>query len=459
MHFFKKIFPAKSKKYLLIVLIILSAVFLRLYLLPSRTGFDADQEELAYKAKEILSGNLVLLGQKTSLGGFCIGPGFIYLWALFALFLSGNPISGAYLSVSLGILFILGIYLINRKIFSDKVAIFITFFVSISASLIAWDQQPWAPSLFYLSELIVFYGLYISSKKTYGLPLTALGIGLGFQSHFAIFLLILPSIIYLLLYKPLLSKKNIAISLIIIIFAVLPVFVYDVANGFVNLQRLISIFTLGVSGNAPSAAKIFTALVSNNANLISLHFSVGVKYILFAIIALVIFWRMLVDREKRSFMALSLLMLFIPFLIFLFYKSNFSEYYLMTTVVPFIFIIGYLVHIVKNKFLIIFILTIFAAINIYDAWHYQKPMNLNAKEEIVKKIIEKGGKDGYGVSLSTQLGYNFGYKYLFDYYGAKSNTPPLKDQKKIFTIVVPPGFEGIEAIEEVDGVGLRWEGM
>lgn len=459
MHFFKRIFPAKSKRYLPIALIILSAIFLRLYLLPTRTIFDADQEEIAFRAREILSGNVVLLGQKTSLGSFCIGPGFIYLWALFALFFSGNPISGAYLSVGLGTLFILGIYLTARKIFSEKVGLFLAFFLSISVVLIAWDQQPWAPSLFYLSELMVFYGLYISSKNKYGIPLASLGIGLGFQSHFAVFLLLFPVLIYLMLFKPLLTRKNIAISLIIIILSILPVFVYDIVNGFVNFQRLISLFTLGVSGNAPSTIKIFTTLVSNSLNLISLHFTTSVKYLLFATIGLAIFWRMIIDKEKRTFLVLSLLMLFIPFLIFLFYKSNFSEYYLMTTAVPFVFIIGYLMHLIKSKLLIVFIMTIFAITNMYDIWHYQKPMNLSAKEKIVKKIIEKGGEDGYGVSLSTQLGYNFGYRYLFNYYGATPDIPPLKNQKRIFTIVVPPGFDGIKAIEEVDGVGLRWEGI
>jgi hypothetical protein len=70
-----------------------------------------------------------------------------------------------------------------------------------------------------------------------------------------------------------------------------------------------------------------------------------------------------------------------------------------------------------------------------------------------------GGKSGYGVSLSVQPGYGFGYQYLFDYYGASPDTPPLKNQKKIFTIVSPPGYRGIEAIKDFDGVGLRWEGI
>ncbi len=51
-------------------------------------------------------------------------------------------------------------------------------------------------------------------------------------------------------------------------------------------------------------------------------------------------------------------------------------------------------------------------------------------KDAVELIIEKGGTSGYGVSLSTQPGYQFGYKYLFNYYEASPDIPPKKDQKK-----------------------------
>ena len=80
-------------------------------------------------------------------------------------------------------------------------------------------------------------------------------------------------------------------------------------------------------------------------------------------------------------------------------------------------------------------------------------------KDAVELIIEKGGTSGYGVSLSTQPGYQFGYKYLFNYYKASPDIPPKKDQKKIFTIVIPPGLDGIKAKVEYDGIGILWEGV
>ena len=447
------------RKYFPIVLIAALAVFLRLYLLEERVSFDADQEEIAFKAKEILSGNPVLLGPKTSLGGFSIGPGFTYLWAIFAFFLKGNPISGAYLSVFLGILFIVGIYLVARKIFSENVGLILSFISALSVSFISWDQNPWAPSLFYLSEIITFYGIYLSSSKKYGLPIAALGLAIGFQSHFAVFLLILPVAIYLLIYRPVLEKKNIIITFLIVILSVLPVFIFDLFNGFINFQRLLSIFSLGREGLTSPVAKIVTTLVSNSTNILWLHFSIPVSCLIFVITVSYSFWGIFRNKSYRPLLILSNLFLFIPFFIFLFYKANFSEYYLMTAVIPFLILLGFMFSTIKNKFVALLILGIFSFLNVKSFIFIYKPMNLHAKEQIVQEIVKRGGKSGYGVSLSTELGYGFGYSYIFEYYNAKPDTPPLKNQQRIFTIVAPSGYRGIEPMMGVDGIGLRWEGL
>jgi len=447
------------RKYFPIILITALAAFLRLYLLEERVSFDADQEEIAFKAKEILSGNPVLLGPKTSLGGFSIGPGFTYLWAIFAFFLKGNPISGAHLSVFLGILFIVGIYLVARKIFSENVGLILSFISALSVSFISWDQNPWAPSLFYLSEIITFYGIYLSSSKKYGLPIAALGLAIGFQSHFAVFLLILPIVIYLLIYRPVVEEKNIIRSFLILALSVLSVFIFDLFNGFINLQRFLLIFSLGREGLTSPVAKIVTTLVSNSTNILWLHFSILVSCLIFVTTVLYSFWGIFRNKNYRPLLILSNLFLFVPFFIFLFYKANFSEYYLMTAVVPFLILMGFMFSTIKNKFVALLILGIFSFLNVKSFIFIYKPMNLHAKEQIVQEIVRMGGESGYGVSLSTELGYGFGYSYIFEYYNAKPDIPPLKNQQKIFTIVAPSGYKGIEPMMGMDGIGLRWEGL
>ena len=456
-HLKTKLIWKSLKKFLPIILIAALAVFLRLYLLEKRVSFDADQEEIAFKAKEILSGNPVLLGPKTSLGGFSIGPGFTYLWAVFGLLLSGDPVGGAYLSILLGVSFVAVMYFVLKEIFSKHIALAVSVILSVSVNLITWDQNPWAPSLFYLSELLIFYGVYISNKKKYGLVLAALGLAIGFQSHFAVFLLVLPILTYLLIYKPVFDKKSITASLLIIILSVFPVIVYDLTHGFVNLLRLMSIFSLGTEGVAPSKIKLFITLVSNSINVLWVDFPGYLKYIIFSLLALTSLWGIFKNKKYRSLLILANLFLFIPFFTFLFYKSNFSEYYLMTAVVPSLIIIGFMFLQVRNVFLVILTVGIIVFLNLNSFIHIKKPMNLYAKKLVVQEIVKRGGESGYGVSISTRPGFNFGYRYIFDYYNSSPDIPPLKDQKKIFTIISPPRYEGIESLFEVDGIGLRWE--
>lgn len=449
----------KVKKYFPIIFTIAIAAVLRFYMFSYRTSFDADQEEIAFKAKELLSGNPVLLGPKTSLGGFSIGPGFTYIWSFFSLLVKGDPIAGAYASIFLGIIFIIGTYIIGRKIFSEKVGLILSLIVAVSNCLVVWDQNPWAPSLFYLSELITFYGAYIARKSRYGILIIILGLILGFQSHFAVFLLIIPLVIYLLIYKPIMDKKILLISLIICILGISPVVLYDATHGFLNFGRLISIFSLGTSGVAVSRLKLVDSLIFNSTNILWFQMPNIVRYVVFGIISVFGIYKIFKDKKYRPLIILIILFIFVPLLTFMFYRSNFTEYYLMTAVVPFIFLLGYLISLIKSRIILIMLLILFSTVNLYGIYNIKKPMSLGNKEKIIEKIIEMQGKEGYGISLSTELGYSFGYSYLFDYYQVKAEVPPKAGEKKVFTIVAPPGYRGIEPLYQVEGIGLRWEGI
>ena len=447
-------------KFAPIILIVLFALALRFYNLDKRTIFDADQEEIAGRAKELLAGHPVLLGPKTSLGGFSIGPGFSYLWGLSDIFTKGDPIAGAYSSIFLGAGFIFLIYFFTRKFYSEKTALILSLISAVSITLIIWDQIPWAPSLFYLAELLVIFGVYISGKKPIGIFISFLGLVIGFQAHFAVFLLPPAVLIYWLMFKPKFNRKWILCSLLITIVGILPCIIFDMTHHLVNFERLLSIFKLAVAGTAPPVSKIIMTLISNSVSFYYSSFPESLRIIIFSVTILVCVIGIVKETKYKQVLILSLLFLFVPFVFFLFYRSNFSEYYLMSVLPPFIILSGYIFEKINKYFVVTLVISIFLIFINIKSWEtYVRPMNLWAKEQVVQTIIEMGGKSGYGVSLSVQPGYGFGYPYLFGYYGASPDIPPLKNQKKIFTIVAPPGYRGIEAIKGFDGIGLRWEGI
>jgi len=459
MHLINQLKRLNFKVILSLILILFLGSFLRFYKIEERTHFDADQEELAVKSAEILRGDIVLLGPKTSVGSFSIGPLFTYFWALFSWPLEGDPVAGAYLSATLGVLVILGFYLLGKFLFGSKIGLILATIVALSVNFIRWDQNPWAPSLFFLAEIILLAGIYLSTKKPVGFPIAVLGIMLGFHSHFGIFLSLFAIVIFWVFYRSKFTKKYFLISLVIVLFGLLPNIIFDVTHNFENIKRLFDTLNNN-SETGASVSKIFLSLSNSTVRMIYPHFSSITTRIVFLtviIFGFLLFWK---DQKNRMLIALLLISIIVPALIFIPYKSNFSEYYLMMTIPPFILLVGYFLS-KLSKVLFSVGLGIILLMSLYPLPKFIKDkvaLNLKAKKSAVLLINQIAGKTGYGVSLSTQLGYNFGYKYIFDYYGMSPDIPPKIGEVNTMTIVVPSNYEGIKAKTEFNGVGVLWEG-
>src|SRR3990167_9801523 len=120
----------KLKKIILenwiIIAILVIATLLRFYRLHDLTTFSGDQGFDFLKIKEILEGNLTLLGPKigpyNELGNLYLGPAYYYILAPFLLFWGYNPIGPAYLTALLSVATVLLIYIYSRDNFSKKAA-------------------------------------------------------------------------------------------------------------------------------------------------------------------------------------------------------------------------------------------------------------------------------------------------------------------------------------------------
>lgn len=448
------------KKYLPLFLIIVVAATLRFYDLERRVPFDADQEEIAFRASDILKGHPVLLGPKTSVGGFSIGPGFEYLWAASSLIFRNAPISGAYVSVLLGICVVLAVYFIGSKLFDKKTGLILGLITAFSSNLVSWDQSPWAPSLFYLSQLILFYGAYLSLKDKRGILLVALGFALGYQSHFGIFLCFLAVIIYWILFHPKVTKKYLLFSGGIMFLGLLPNILFDLLHKFVNIKRLFGVFGESPSGYGASLSKLVSSLTYSNISVFYPYPEKPTASLVFGIIIVAAIIVYIKDKKARRFISLAVLSIFVPFATFVFYRANFSEYYLMMTIPPFIFLVGYFIHRSGIKFALLLLAALLLGyLNVRAVLGFRRVINLWAKKEAVLLIKEKSGESGYGISLTTAPGQYFGFNYLFYYYGIKADVPPKPNQKIIYTIVVPDGAYEIRGIKSFDGIGVRWEGV
>lgn len=457
-------FVSKYKELIIVFLILCLGLGLRIYNLHQRTPFNADQEWLAFRASEVFKGDFPLLGPVTSVGSFSIGPGYIYLLSILGIFTNNAPITGAYLSVVLGMVTLVLIYFFSKHFIEQKAAYLILFLASISFSLISWDQLPWAPSLFYTSQIILLAGAYLSSKKQVGYVLMALGLVAGFQSHFGIVLSLLSVFVYLILVKPVKpSPKILVLTILIILIGFLPNILFDLTHDLVNIRKIVSAFRGDGVDYFVSINRIINLLnfhttgliYPRNNNLIDSIMTKG----LFALVV-VNSISLLRNRKFKNISLLLLITAFLPAFLFYVQQGKFSEYYLMMTVPSLIFIFAlFLKNIINRKIVLVIMALVSIWINTKYFFDEYVPWNLKAKEEVVKSMIEKAGKDGYGISLTTSLGNNFGFKYIFDYYKITADMPPKKGETKIFSIIIPEGFDGMVGMEDHGGIGLRWSGI
>lgn len=451
-------------KTLIIASLLIIGLFLRLYKVESRTMFDADQEWLAFRAKDILSGDLALLGPVSSIGSFSIGPGFIYLWSIISFLTQGNPISGTYLSIILGIVTCLSIYVFAKHFIDERAAFVLLFLASISSTLIFWDQNPWAPSLFYLSQIILLTGAYLSNKNKWGIPILSLGLVVGFQSHLGILLSLLSIFIYFIFVRP--KKPNIKTILLILgilFLGFLPNIIFDIFNNFINLKRFISIFKGDGMDYFVGFGKIINTLSYSISSLfyvkkINILDSVFSKTVLALILANGA--RLLMDKKKRNLSLLLLITVIVPALFFYIQQGKFSEYYLMMTVPSLIFLFGlFIVQILNRKLLLSFIIIFSLYFNLQSIVEFKQSWTLGNKVEVAKEIVKIAGKENYGISINSKLGNQFGFDYIFSYYGVIADKPPKKGETKIITIAIPDGFHGINGFKDFGGIGLLWEGF
>lgn len=457
-------FLNKYKEIIAVVVILIFGFYLRLHNLWSMTSFNADQEWLAFRAKDILSGDLVLLGPVTSVGSFSIGPGFIYLWSFFDLFTGNAPISGAYLSVFLGMFSVVCTYFFIRKFIDKKVALLVLLIMSFSSYLVFLDQNPWAPSLYYVAEMLILYGSYLSTSDKKGYLWLALGFVVGFQSHVGVILSFISVVIYFLVVRPVKPDiKTLFFSLLIILLGISPNIVFDVSHNYVNLMRLFDTLRGDGVDYFVGFGKIINVLSYNAVSHIyprhiNLYDSVFIKVVFTLIVVNGI--RLLRDKKFNKLSALLLISVTFPALYFYVQQGKFSEYYLMMTVPPLIILLGlFLKELINRKMLIVLIIIVSILLNINEIKSRSVKVSLKAKEDVARYMIQKGGKENYGISLTTKFGEQFGLKYVFDYYGIKADIPPKIGETKIFSVVIPEGFDGVTGLVDIDGIGLIWQGM
>ncbi len=441
----------KIKTPQLFLFVILSvAIFLRFYNLKDSLMFQGDQGRDALVVANIFKDlDPVFIGPVTSIGNMYLGP-FYYYFMLPFLFLSyPSPLGPVYGVAALAVLTVFLLFKITAKIFDQSTAYLATVFFTLSASVVNLARFSWNPNIAPFFSLLMLYFSYLAWKKdTRYWLLVSICFSLLIQLHYVALLAIFGA--FLVFLFQIFDKKvnniklikNVFFALVIFLFSLIPLGLFDYKHNFVNIKSFSSIVTekesfdlerkVGRQGFA-AISKFITLDLKDRASQIMFEPSFGVNKLnhplLFVTLLLTAFY-LFRHKFKLSDAEKVLLAYLVPGILGLsVYQHQVYEHYI-AYLFPFVYIFyGLFFAKIKNKWfslsllLPFFIYFIFNNFNRYyladNSWTIDDMQKTS--EEIYKRVKDN---EKYNIVLLSESKDLYGMNYR--YFLSTNPNPPVK---------------------------------
>ncbi len=373
--------------------------FFSVYGFESRHGFEWDQVDNAWAAKNIIvDRNFPLVGMVAKQNsGFYIGPLYYYYVAIFYFLTNLDPTASFYIAtVTSGISFFVLYYFI-KKLFDSSVALVSVFIYSISSFIIVADKVQWPINFLAAISIIIFYLLYsiLLGREKYIVWLGVV-LGLSWQLNFtSIFFFIISffSIPFFPRTKKTLLYFLFALPLLVLFF--IPNIIYDALHKGTSSRHLTTYLNEYYHGFhltrvvqlAKDAFIEFAAIFDN-------FYIKQLRYVFLPVFVLV-FLRDSFARQRLLFVYLVVLWFVVPWAVFSVYKGEISNYYFTLTRPITVMMLAYItVWIYRQKYFIarlgvVCFWSFFCVVNIFQ---FLKPMHhsLAYHREQVEEKINRG---------------------------------------------------------------------
>ena len=199
----------KKSTLIFIILILLLAAYLRLYRIGDYMTFLGDEGRDVLVAKEILGGNLTLLGPRSSAGDFFMGPIYYYMIAPFLLIFHYDPIGPAIMVALLGVATVVLVYKLGNEFFGKRSGIIAALFYAFSPLVIAYSRSSWQTNLMPFFSILTLYSLYLAvwKKDKRLFLLSGIFLGIAMQLHYLTTFLAFIVGVYLVITQFIQSEK------------------------------------------------------------------------------------------------------------------------------------------------------------------------------------------------------------------------------------------------------------
>lgn len=410
-----------------IILLVSVAFMLRILFIPDgAVSFHYDMARDAYVAKQILEGDLKILGPPTSTAGLYHGVLYYYLIAIPYGLSNGDPRIAAIFLSFLNSLAIIPIMLLAKEFFKSKVWTFLAGLL-FAIAFEAVQYGPWLsnpnPAMFTVA--LFFYGLFLWQKgKIFGLYLAITSAALSSQFQFFLIYLFLLLPVFKYLFKIKLLPKLIFTSLLIIFFGLSNFFIASIK--FNSLGQILSgLFNISVNTQIDFRTK-FSELFLNYINTITDLFTnnfLPVNVFLGGLLAFIVLYSV----RGKKFILFCLLSNF-PIFIFGGHTNAYATVGLITPAILGVIVLLQNIWGKNNKLVALAVILLIFVSNIYAIFKNSpkgqivlvipNAMILSNQLKLIDETYKVASGQPFSVnSITLPLWTNTTWAYLYSWYG------------------------------------------
>jgi len=344
---------------ILLLVVVMIGGFLRFYNVGDYMFFGTDEGNHAFMVRSIArDGDVQLLGPSIAPGdkAFSLGPFYYYLLVP-AYWLTGNdPAAGAFMVALFSFLSVGLMYYIMRIWYGPAAALSSTFLYSVSWLMVYYGRWIWNPNFmsFFILALIICLHYVIKARdgnKQWWLYGAAFFTATATQLHgTALFILPIFLLLFFLYFRPKIRWWQYLIALTIILITYLPWLIYDLRNDFENIR---GVFSLVTGGDSEALGWVGVIKLTFNKFYDFYHLSLMqskidiVFLITFASAVAVAIYNLInfLKKKTKDISAIVILLwLFVPFVVFFFYRDYTPPHYFCVVFPLSFMLVGGLIH-------------------------------------------------------------------------------------------------------------------
>ena len=407
-----------KQNWILILILFIGATF-RLYNISGYMTFLGDEGRDVLIVRNLLTKtDPILIGPGTSTGNMYLGPLYYYFMAPFLFLTNFSPIGPAIGVALLGIATIYLVYIVGRDWFNKYVGLVGSFLYAISPTVITYSRSSWNPNIMPFFALLSIYVIWKVWKEHKHMWLMVCAISFAFvlQSHY-LGIFIAPVLLVLwYLSKPKDHIRYSIYSVLIFLFLMSPLVIFDIRHDFLNAKALYNFLTVGQETVSVNFWTIVTKSISSFFE-VNISLLVAKNIVLGKILSVFLFLYIVFVKKGKSIWLIIFWLLSAVIGLGLYKGNIYDHYFGFLFPVPFLLISLFLYKLFNSKFklfsICLFMILVFINLKNNPLRFY--PNNqMQRAQNVTQKVIEESKNKQFNFAVVAQRNYEDGYQYFLE---------------------------------------------